>query len=64
MSKERAVGQLYFKKNLKMEGGEARDYYYVGVRCDDGRFIDLLLTAHELEVARNRAEKNPEDTYL
>lgn len=40
---------------------ENENYWFVGHLSDDGFFTPLLLTAREMEIAKKRAERNPED---
>lgn len=57
-----SLGRLTFLPNINRKFGSANQYAHVWVRIGYSKDTwDLLLTQEELENARDRAKKNPED---
>lgn len=54
------AGEMQEVVNTQAKQNAARVYHHIRVRQGEEEF-DLLLTDAELERARRRAEKNPED---
>tara|TARA_R100001594_G_scaffold146817_1_gene198801 strand:- start:460 stop:687 length:228 start_codon:yes stop_codon:yes gene_type:complete len=56
------IGRLELTANADKRGGASSTYHRVLVENGEGQLENLLLTPTELGRARERAEKNTEDT--
>ena len=55
------MGDLTFVENLKKQPLAAAKYNHIRIQFPDGSERNLLFTDREINVALERAEKNPED---
>lgn len=55
------IGDLTIVQNQKPHPGANSEYVALRVQGPCGREETLLFTAHQLESARRRAQRNPED---
>lgn len=55
------LGDLVLVKNMKKKPAAADKYNHIRVQFPNGDEKHLLFTDHEIKVALERADKNPED---
>jgi len=54
-------GRIHEVTNKSKKFGANSRYYYIKAKNTAGESIDLLLTGSQLDTAKERASKNPED---
>lgn len=55
------LGDMVLLENLDKKPAAAEKYNHIRVQFPDGEERHLLFTDHEIKVALDRANKNPED---
>lgn len=60
-TKAKRIGDLQTVDNTQAHRAAASKYNYIRIQLEDGREIPLLFTDKEIQRAKERAEKNPED---
>lgn len=61
MAGGKRIGDLISVDNLKKKPAAASKYNHIRVQFPDGSERHLLFTDREINIALDRAEKNPED---
>ena len=55
------IGRLHRHHQANPHRAADTEYWRIAIINEEGEFETILLTDHELEVCRERGEKNPED---
>ena len=56
------MGHFKWIKNQEKKWNENENYFEGKIQLEDGRELHIMLTAHEMEEAVKRNNRNPEDT--